>query len=170
DAHEQDDPIRVHPARRREDLAPGASAGEPERRHGSPRGPREQVENEKDEPGEDEGELHRVVHELDERPRSVRHGAAEEIGTRRAEHAASWNRVTPVAPILGPGDRVRPLRLEVWAGRAVEEGRLELSPAALEFGPRIRGLRLRRCTGNRLDHWTDVNSRPARVVAAHAFL
>ena len=52
-----------------------------------------------------------------------------------------------IAPALRPRDRLRPLRLQVRAGRAVEEGRLELAPAPLEADPRELARRRRGSLG-----------------------
>ena len=57
---------------------------------------------------------------------------AEEVGRARPERAAGRHRVALVAPVLGPRDRLRPLRLQVRPGRAVVERLLLLAPAALE--------------------------------------
>ena len=75
-----------------------------------------------------------------------------------------------VAPALRPRDRLRPLRLQVRAGRAVEERRLELAPAALEVDPRELG---RACAGSLgivATAGRRSSVRAGRVVAADALL
>ena len=98
----------------------------------------------------------------------MRDRAAEELGRPRAQRAACGHRDAAVAPAALPQHRLRPLRLEVGAGRAVVEGRLQLAPAALERDPRERlagGVRIAR---NRLDLGANLRERRTRVVAADA--
>ena len=112
----------------------------------------------------------RPMDELHQRPRAVADRAAEEVGRRRPEHAPGRDGEALVAPALRPRDRLRPLRLQVRAGRAVEERRLELAPAALEVDPRELGTSLSRIARDRRDRRAKVVVRAGRVVAADALL
>ena len=141
------DAARIWPHARRRARRSGATG-----RHGSARG-REQQQGQR---GQEQGELQRTVHELHQRPRAAADGVAEEVGRRRPERAAGRHGVALVAPALRPGDRLRPLRLQVRAGRAVEERRLELAPAALEVDPRERRAGLGRVARDRRDRRAQV--------------
>ena len=110
------------------------------------------------------------MHELHQRSRPGADRPAEEVGGRRPERTADRHGVAPVAPALRPRDRLRPLRLQVRAGRAVEEGRLELAPAALEVDPRELGGSSRGIARDRRDRRAQVVVRAVRVVAADALL
>ena len=118
-----------------------------------------------------EEERKRVAEELRERPRARRDRGAEEVGRARAEGSAGRHGVAPIAPVLGPGDRLRPLRLQVRAGRAVEERLLELAPATFERDPGIRGLgggpvaRDRHDARGELAVWARVSSQPTPASA-----
>src|SRR4029077_18943637 len=108
--------------------------------------------------------------ELHQRPRAVADRPAEEVGRRRPEHAPGGDGEALVAPVLRPRDRLRPLRLQVRPGRAVEERGLELAPAALEVDPRELGPGLSRIARDRRDRWAELVVRAGRVVAADALL
>ena len=108
----------------------------------------------------------RVPQELHERSRPALDRRAEEVGRVGPERAAGRYRVAPVAPAVGPRDRLRPLRLQVRAGRAVEERLLQLSPSPLERDPRICGLGGRTIARDGLHSRRELPVRPLRVVAA----
>ena len=110
----------------------------------------------------------RVLEQERERLRSLRDAGAEEVGRPGSEHAARRHRVAAVAPVLGPRDRLRPLRLQVRAGRPVEERLLQLTPAPLEArstGTPPRGGRIAR---DRHDGGSQLAVRAAGVVAPDA--
>ena len=106
----------------------------------------------------------------DERARARLDRAAEEIGRTGPENAARRHRVAPLSPALRPLDRLVPLRLQVRAGRAVEERLLPLAPASLERDPGELPPRRLRVARDRLDVRTELDVRAARVVAADARL
>src|SRR5262249_59557075 len=58
---------------------------------------------------------------------------------------------------------------EIRTLRSVEERRVKLAPTPLERDPGVARARGVRATRNRHDRGSHVDSRPARVVAAHAF-
>ncbi len=120
--------------------------------------------------GEHSEDERRAVDEPAEHVRSACDRAAEEIGGVGAEHAAGWDRVAAVPPVERPRDRLGPLRFHVRPGRAVEEGGLQLAPAALEPDPRVGGVCRCGCARDRADHRDDRRVRTARVVAADTFL
>ncbi len=95
---------------------------------------------------------------------------AEEVGRPGPERAAGRHRVALVTPALGPGDGLRPLRLQVGAGGAVEESALELAPAALVVDPGIGVLGGVRVARDRDHGRPQVDGRSARVVAADPLL
>ena len=160
----------VHARRCREGLAPRTTARQPKRRDGAPRGSREGVEEQQRQCRQQQRELQGTVDELHQRPRAVADRPAEEVGRRGPEHAAGGDGEALVAPALRPRDRLRPLRLQVRPGRAVEERRLELAPAALEVDPRELGSGLSRIARDRRDRRAELVVRTGRVVAADALL
>ncbi len=168
DADEQPPPPDVHLPGGRERLAPGAPTGQVDRRGRPPGRPGEQEDGEEDEPAEHEGEGSGVRHELHERSRAARDRSAEEPGRPRPEEGAAGHGVASAPPVLRPGDRVRPLLLEVRAFRPVEERRPELTPPSLERDPRIPRACGGRGTGDGHHRRPHVDGRPPRVVAADA--
>ena len=107
----------------------------------------------------------RIAEQQDEAPRSLLDGAAEEVGRAGAEEPAGRHRIASVPPALGPRDRLRPLGLQIRAGRAVEERLLELAPPSLEVDPRERGHRRRSVARDRRHRRANFAVRAARVVA-----
>ena len=167
---EQARALDVHTRRGGDDLAPRPPAGDPQRRDGRPGRPYGREDHEAEQRAEDDEERERVDEELRERPRALRDRGAEEVGRARAESSSRRDGVAPVAPVLGPRDRLRPLRLQVRAGRPVVEGLLQLTPAPFEGDPgigRFGGLRVAR---DRHDARGELAVRAARVVAADARL
>ena len=132
------EPRRVHPARTRRGSGP--TTRRRARRSGA--AGRHVVREQEEEqragraPPSDEGELDRVGDEPDERPRAVRDGAAEEVRSRRCRTRCRRERCSCARASPPTSDRVRPLRLQVRPGRAVEERGLQLAPAPLERDPR----------------------------------
>ena len=128
----------VHPARARDHLAPRPPARQAQRLHRAPGCAREQDggDRERGEEGGDGGEG--VVDQVPQEHRSALDRAAEEVGRAGSQGTSGRHRVAPVAPLLRPLDRLRPLRLQVRALGAVEEGRLELAPPPFERDPRKR--------------------------------
>ena len=124
--------------------------------------PREQEDGDEDEAGDHQEEGDGVGDELHERPRAVRDGAAEEAGRPLPEHRAAGHGVAPAPPVLRPGDRMRPLLLEVRALRPVEERGMQLAPAPLERDPRIARARGGRAARDRDDRRSR-RRRPARA-------
>ena len=122
----------VHARRGPEDLSRASPAGDAERGHRAPGGSRDDEDGESKKGGEDDQEGKRAPQELDEPARALLDRDAEEVGRVCPEQAARGHRVASVPPAVRPFDRLRPLRLQVRAGRAVEEGLLELTPPALE--------------------------------------
>ena len=167
--HERRAP-HVHARGGGEDLAPGAAAREAERRDGAPRRARDREDEEREQRAEHEQRRARAPQQRDERLRPGLDRGAEEVGRVRAEDSAGRDGVAAVAPALGPRDRLRPLRLQVRPGRAVEEGRLALAPAALEGDPRERARGRSRVARDRLDGGAQLDVRAAGVVAADAGL
>ena len=78
--------------------------------------------------------------------------------------------VAPIAPVLRHADGLGPRRLEVGAGRAVEERLLQLTPATLEPNPREQGAGLGRLARDRPHDGSDLEARSRRVVAADTLL
>ena len=160
----------IHAPRRRQDLTPVAPSSEPERGRRPPRRAREEEQPEREECGQHEERRARVANELDETPRACRDGGAEEVGRTGPEHAARGHGVAPRTPALRPRDRLGPLRLQVRAGRPVEEHRLELPPASLEVDPRERAPRGCRVARDGLHGRAQLVVRTSRVVATDAGL
>ena len=112
--------------------------------------------------------------ERGERGQRVRRGSAAARSSPRAtapqkksvaprpERTAAGHRDAPVAPVLGPADRLGPLLLQVGPGRAVEERRLQLAPAAAELDPGKRPAGRRGIARDRVDDGPD---RPASAPA-----
>ena len=150
DPEEETPAVDVHARRRGDDLTPAATPGDPQRCRRMPGRLDDGEDDQAEERREREQRERRAAEEEDEALRALGDPAAEEIGRARPEDAADRHRVAPVAPALRPLDRVRPLILHVRAGRPVEEGRLQLAPAALEVDPRIGGLGRRRVARDRL--------------------
>ena len=112
----------------------------------------------------------RVPDEGGQGRRALLDPVAEEVRRAGAEDPGGRHRVAPRAPAVGPGDRLGPLRLQVRAGRAVVERRLQLAPAPLERDPRERLRGGRGVARNRLHDRPELVVRPEGVVAAHARL
>src|SRR5262249_12529785 len=135
-----------------------------------PSGPREQEDDAERERREHEGEGQRVLDELHQGARPACDHAAEVAGRLGTEERPAGDRVAACAPAFGPADRLGPLRLEIRAGRAVEERGPPLAPAPREGGPRERlpgGSGIGR---DRLHGGTNVERRGSRVVAADALV
>ena len=130
--------LPVHPQRREKDLPPGAPACEAQRRRRSPGRPRKEQEDERDQRGKKADDERRVLERPLKRLRAAGDGVAEEVRRPGPERAAGRHRVALVAPAFGPDDGLRPLRLQIRARGTVEEGALELAPAALVVDPGIR--------------------------------
>ena len=169
DPEEQPEPPAVHAERGGEDLAPGAAAGEPERRRGPPGRAAAREDDRRDQQCEDHERCPRAVDAPPQRVGACGDRAAEEVGSARPERAGSGDGDAPVAPVLGPRDRLGPLGLQVRSRRPVEERGLELAPAAGEADPGERSERRLRVARDRVDDRTDVDRRALRVVAADAF-
>jgi hypothetical protein len=92
----------------------------------------------------------------------------EEVGRTGTEDAARRHGVAAVAPVVRPAERLRPLRLQVRPGGAVEKGSLELAPPSLERDPGERPKCWRRIARNGLHDRADVRVWAARVVASDA--
>ena len=135
DADPERDPLAIHPGRGGEDLSPRSPACQAKRSRRMPGRARKQEEEQQREPGEEQPDLERMVHELHERPGAAADGSTEDARRGRPERAGPGNRVAARAPVLRPADRLGPLGLQVRAGGAVEERRLQLPPAALEGDP-----------------------------------
>ena len=150
----------VHPCRRGEDLAPRAAARQTERRRRPPRRTGEPVENERQERPECQQNGERVVDRPPQRGRAPADRGAEEVGRRRPKGAACRNRVALVPPVRRHGDGLGPRGLEIRAGRTVEEGSLELTPASLEPDPREQGASFGGVARDRPHDRLDVEARP----------
>ena len=135
--------LHVHPAGGREDLTTRSASRKAKRRHRPPGRTGHDEEHQRDQRTEQEEGDRGIAQQLDERRRASGDGAAEEVGRARPEHASGRHRVAAVSPLLGPGDRLGPLALQIGPCRTVEEGRLKLSPATLEGEPRERRARPR---------------------------
>ena len=166
---EEPDPAGVHAPRSGEHLTPGASAGEAQRSRGPPRRPCEQERQQHSEAHEEEEQGQRFLRGASQRVRPRRDGTAEEVGRARAEGTGAGNGEAAASPALGPLDGLRPLGLEVGTGWPVVDASLQLAPATLELDPRELLASLCGIARDRPYPRTDIDVRPASVVAAHAF-
>ena len=166
----QEDPrvSDVHRARCRQDLAPAAPPAQAQRRNGRPGGSNRHEGDEGDDGGQHQRDKRWVLQEEDERARAPFHAGAEEVGRARPEEPAGRHGIALLPPALRPRDRLRPLRLQVRAGRPVEKGLLELAPPSFELDPRESSRGGGWVGRDRRERRPQLAMRASRVVAADA--